>query len=160
MLPLHQSPYTYTTIKRSNRQIKPEFCNNGSVRTSKTGMGGWQIVRLTLALVLLAVSSAHAAPAEKKLGAFSGLWLTDLGLMELDQTGNEVDGQFALRGVSTIEGTVYSATITDTVRWTLNTAALKAEMGLPWYDARCRQQTVTTVSVKPIAAVAAQRVAA
>ena len=56
------------------------------------------------------------------------------------------------RGVSDIEGTVYSATITDTVRWTLNTAALKAEMGLPWYDARCRQSLVTTVAVKALAA--------
>jgi hypothetical protein len=33
-------------------------------------------------------------------------------------------------------------------------------MGLAWYDARCRQQSITTVSVKPLAAVAAQRVAA
>jgi hypothetical protein len=59
------------------------------------------------ALVLLLVSTAAgAATPDKKLGPFSGLWLTDLGLMELDQSGNAVTGRFALRGVSTIEGTV------------------------------------------------------
>jgi|SRR4051794_29559696 hypothetical protein len=56
------------------------------------------------------------------------------------------------RDVSTIEGAAYSAAITQAVRWSLNTAALKAEMGLPWYDARCRQSLVTTVAVKALAA--------
>jgi predicted esterase len=36
----------------------------------------------------------------------SGLWLTDLGLMELSQSGEQVVGRFALRGGSDIEGTV------------------------------------------------------
>jgi predicted esterase len=36
----------------------------------------------------------------------AGLWLTDLGLMELEQTGDKVTGRFALRGGSDIEGTV------------------------------------------------------
>jgi predicted esterase len=36
----------------------------------------------------------------------AGLWLTDLGLMELEQTGDHVKGRFALRGDSTLEGTV------------------------------------------------------
>jgi predicted esterase len=35
-----------------------------------------------------------------------GLWLTDLGLMELEQTGGKVKGRYALGGVSKIEGTV------------------------------------------------------
>jgi len=64
------------------------------------------------------------------------------------------------RGVSECQGAAFGASITEGIRWTLNTQAVKSEMGLAWYDARCRQQTVTTVSVKPIAAVAAQRVAA
>ena len=34
----------------------------------------------------------------------------------------------------------------------LDTKALKAKLGLAWYDARCRQSMVTTVAVKPIAA--------
>jgi hypothetical protein len=58
------------------------------------------------------------------------------------------------RGSPSIEGTVYSATITDAVRWTLDIKALKAEMGAGWYDAHCRQSVVTTVAVKARPAVA------
>jgi predicted esterase len=41
-----------------------------------------------------------------KAGNLAGLWLTDLGLMELEQTGDKVKGRYAQRGVSEIEGTV------------------------------------------------------
>lgn len=44
-------------------------------------------------------SAAKGAPAD-----FSGLWLTDLGLMELVRDGAKYRGRYALRGVSTIEG--------------------------------------------------------
>jgi hypothetical protein len=64
------------------------------------------------------------------------------------------------RGVSECRGAAFGASITEGIRWTLNTQAVKSEMGLAWYDARCRQQSITTVSIKPLAAVAAQRVAA
>ncbi len=39
-----------------------------------------------------------------KAGSFAGLWLTDLGLMDLSQEGSTVKGQYALRGTSKIEG--------------------------------------------------------
>ncbi len=39
-------------------------------------------------------------------GKFAGLWMTTLGLMELTQDGAKVQGRFALRGDSTIEGKV------------------------------------------------------
>jgi predicted esterase len=45
------------------------------------------------------------APAGKT-GSFGGLWLTDLGLMELEQTGEKVRGRYAIRGTSDIEGDV------------------------------------------------------
>jgi predicted esterase len=35
-----------------------------------------------------------------------GLWLTDLGLMELEQSGDRVNGHYALGGVSEIEGKI------------------------------------------------------
>jgi predicted esterase len=44
------------------------------------------------------------APADKKAGSFAGLWLTDLGLMDLTQEGPTVTGQYAIRGTSKIEG--------------------------------------------------------
>jgi hypothetical protein len=64
------------------------------------------------------------------------------------------------RGVSECQGAAFGASITEGIRWTLNTQAIKTEMGLPWYDAHCRQSSVTTVSVKPLAAVAAAKLAA
>jgi predicted esterase len=39
-----------------------------------------------------------------KPGTYTGLWLTDLGLMELTQDGPQVQGRYAARGASTIDG--------------------------------------------------------
>ena len=55
-----------------------------------------------------------------------------------------------------IEGALYDATITQAVRWTIDTKAVKAEMGSAWYDARCRQSRVTSVKTTARAAVAVQ----
>jgi hypothetical protein len=52
------------------------------------------------------------------------------------------------RRITCVEGSVYSATITEAVRWTLDTGAVRAKMGSNWYDAHCRQSVVTTVAVK------------
>ena len=39
-----------------------------------------------------------------KTGVYTGLWLTDFGLMQLTQDGTNLDGRYALRGTSTING--------------------------------------------------------
>ena len=44
--------------------------------------------------------------ARGKAGNVGGLWLTDFGLMELEQDRENVKGRYALRGVSEIEGRV------------------------------------------------------
>ena len=59
------------------------------------------------------------------------------------------------RGVSESQGAAFSAQITEAIRWTLNTQTVKSEMGQAWWDARCRQSAVTTVTIKPLAASAA-----
>ena len=61
------------------------------------------------------------------------------------------------RGSSILDGAAYSATITEAVRWTLDTGAVRTELGVDWYDAHCRQSVVTTVAVKarPVAQLAA-----
>jgi RNA polymerase sigma factor (sigma-70 family) len=46
------------------------------------------------------------AATSGKPADFSGLWLTDLGLMELKQDGRKVKGRYALRGTSSLEGDV------------------------------------------------------
>jgi predicted esterase len=44
-------------------------------------------------------AASQGAPAD-----FAGLWLTDMGLMELTREGSKVKGRYAFRGTSTIEG--------------------------------------------------------
>src|SRR5437764_269586 len=73
-------------------------------------------------------------------------------IADLETREKALRDELIRRGVSTVDGAAYSATITEGMRWTLNTAAIKAEMGLPWYDARCRQSLITTVAVKALAA--------
>jgi predicted esterase len=41
-----------------------------------------------------------------KLGSYSGLWLTDLGLMELTQDDTKILGHYALRGISKLDGKI------------------------------------------------------
>jgi hypothetical protein len=52
------------------------------------------------------------------------------------------------RRTTCAEGSVYSASITEAVRWSLDSKTVRAEMGADWYDAHCRQSVVTTVAVK------------
>jgi hypothetical protein len=52
------------------------------------------------------------------------------------------------RGVAEAEGVLFRATVSEAVRWTIDSARVKAEMGAAWWDARCRQSLVTTVAVK------------
>jgi hypothetical protein len=52
------------------------------------------------------------------------------------------------RRTTCADGSIYSATISEAVRWTLDSKAVRAEMGNAWHDARCRQSVVTTVAVK------------
>ena len=62
------------------------------------------------------------------------------------------------RATATVDGALYTASITEAVRWTLDAKAVRGEMGDAWWNARCRQGVVTTVAVKPRAV--AQQLAA
>jgi predicted esterase len=55
-----------------------------------------------------------------------GLWLTTLGLMELEQTGNTVKGRYALRGTSKIDGDVTGRRLEFRYQWFRN--------GKGWFD--------------------------
>ena len=81
-------------------------------------------------------------------------------IADLEAREKSLRDELIRRGVSECQGEAFGASVTQGIRWTLNTQAAKSEMGLAWYDAHCRQQAITTVSVKPLAAVAAQRIAA
>jgi predicted esterase len=64
----------------------------GSFRASNGNRGVWNGWR------------PDPSAASGKAGDFSGLWLTDLGLMELTPEGPKVKGRYALRGTSSLEG--------------------------------------------------------
>jgi predicted esterase len=49
---------------------------------------------------------ADPSALSAKAADFSGLWLTNLGLMELTRDGSKVKGRYALRGTSSLEGEV------------------------------------------------------
>ena len=51
------------------------------------------------------------------------------------------------RGVEKAFGERFTVCVSETVRWNLDTAAVKAEMGAKWYDAHCKTAPVTTVRV-------------
>jgi predicted esterase len=64
----------------------------------------------------------------------AGLWLTDLGLMELEEAGGKVTGRFALRGDSTIEGTLTGRRLEFTYK--------SFRPGKGWFDASADGQTL------------------
>ena len=50
-------------------------------------------------------------------GKFDGLWLTTSGLMELEQAGDKVKGQYAARGTTKIEGTATGRQLDFRYHW-------------------------------------------
>jgi hypothetical protein len=75
-------------------------------------------------------------------------------IAELEVREKALRDELCRRGLTEAEGALFSATVTQAVRWTLDAKAVNAEMGAPWWDVRCRQTLITTVAVKPRVAVA------
>jgi predicted esterase len=59
-------------------------------------------------------------------GKFDGSWLTTNGLMELEQTGDKVQGRYAVRGTTKIEGTVAGRRLDYRYHW--------FRPGTGWFD--------------------------
>jgi hypothetical protein len=64
--------------------------------------------------------------------------------------------ELTARDVSEAEGALFRATVTVASRWTLDAERVKAEMGVGWYDSRCKVGTVTTVRVSARTGIARQ----
>ena len=78
-------------------------------------------------------SAAKGEPAD-----FAGLWLTDLGLMELAGDGKRFRGRYALRGTSTIEGEVTGRHLDGRIKslnWTGPAAFDRDEAGTTFHGA-------------------------
>jgi predicted esterase len=69
----------------------------------------------------------------------NGLWLTDLGLMELEQAGDKVKGRYALHGVSAIEGTATGRRLEFTYK--------SFRTGKGWFDASPDEATIAGAAV-------------
>jgi predicted esterase len=63
------------------------------------------VILLEIALLGQWGRGQSTQPATQPIN-LSGLWLTNAGLMELEQTGDKVKGRYALMGTSDIKGTV------------------------------------------------------
>jgi len=74
-------------------------------------------------------------------------------IAELEAREKSLPDELIGRGSAIADGVLYGATITEAVRWTLDAKTVRSEMGDGWWNARCRQGVVTTVAVKPRAAV-------
>jgi hypothetical protein len=100
---------------------------------------------------IASLSPLHNLPPAQladQLGAIKA----DLAALEIRE--KTLRDELLRRGVTEAEGALFSATISQSIRWTIKASAVKAEMGAPWWDARCRQTLVTTVAVKPRVAIA------
>ncbi len=73
-------------------------------------------------------------------------------IAELEAREKTLRDELVARGAGEVDGDLYRATVSEAVRWTLDSAKVKAEMGERWWTARCRRALVTTVSVKAHAA--------
>jgi hypothetical protein len=68
--------------------------------------------------------------------------------------------EFKVRGIAECHGETFTVAVRSDVRWTLDTKAVKAEMGEDWYTERSKIQAVATVSIKANKGLVAQTVAA
>jgi predicted esterase len=76
-----------------------------------------------------------AEAAKSKAVDVSGLWLTDLGLMELKTEGTKVSGRYALRGTSSLDGDVKGRHLE------LRIKAMRT--GPAWFDVSAKGDTLT-----------------
>src|SRR5580692_5330384 len=68
-------------------------------------------------------------------------------IANLETREKNLRAELLKRCVIKAEGDQYAAAVTQAVRWTLDTKAVRSEMGDGWFDRRCRQSLVTTVTV-------------
>src|SRR5580692_4028324 len=68
-------------------------------------------------------------------------------IADLETREKTLRAELLKRCVIEAEGAQYAAAVTQAVRWTLDTKAVRSEMGDTWFDRRCRQSLVTTVTV-------------
>jgi len=66
---------------------------------------------------------------------------------EIESREKAIRAELIGRGVSAAEGALFRATVSESLRQSLDAERVKAEMGEGWYAARCKIAVVTTVRV-------------
>lgn len=61
---------------------------------------------------------------------------------------SDIKARIVDSGQSEIKGAYFRATVSQTVRWSLDSSAIKAEMPEDWVNARSKQSLVKSVSFK------------
>jgi hypothetical protein len=66
---------------------------------------------------------------------------------EIEMCEKTLKTELIARGVTEAEGALFCATVSQALRETIDTDKVKAEMGAPWWSARCKIGITTTVRV-------------
>src|SRR5580704_9368529 len=90
------------------------------------------------------ISQFHNLPVGEIVDQLGGL---KAAIADLEKRQKALRDELLKRCVIEAEGAQYAAAVTQAVRWTLDTKAVRSEMGDAWFDRRCRQSLVTTVTV-------------
>lgn len=74
----------------------------------------------------------------------------DAQIKALTEQLNALKDQAKERGLDKIEGKLFSVSIDKSIRASLDTKAVKDELGQAWYDDHCRLAEITTVRIKAL----------
>jgi hypothetical protein len=66
---------------------------------------------------------------------------------EIKAREDALRAELIAREVTEAEGLLFRATVSEATRWTLDSEAVKAEMGHAWYQARCNIGACVTVRI-------------
>jgi hypothetical protein len=68
-------------------------------------------------------------------------------IADLKAREDALKAELIARGAAEAEGSLFRATISTAMRWTLDAERVKAEMGENWYTTRCKTSAVTSLRI-------------
>ena len=75
----------------------------------------------------------------------------DAQIKALSEQLSKLKDEAKERGLDKIEGKLFSVSIDKSIRASLDTKAVKDELGQSWYDDHCKLAEITTIRIKPLA---------
>ncbi|HZT90264.1 MAG TPA: hypothetical protein VFA12_20155 [Stellaceae bacterium] len=99
---------------------------------------------MATATATLTTSSLHNLPVGDivdELGALKA------SIADLEAREKRLRDELVARGVGEAEGALFRATVSEAIRWTLDSSLVKERMGHDWWNQHCRTASVTTVKV-------------